>query len=358
MCKFAKKSEGLEKVDFLIIGQGIAGSLLAHELLERGCSVLVTDPEHTATSSMKAAGIYNPITGRKMVKTWLADLLFQGLEAYYRSLEQHYHCHVLHPRPIYRPFVSVAEQNDWQGRAASPDYQPYIDELMVSSLGIPVIYDPHGGLKIKPSGHVDLPTLLEAIKKSLKSMGIFRSESYNYQELETQDDRVVYRDIIAKKIICCEGPAATTNPYWKYLPFRLVKGEIMNIEADLPKDIILNRGVFVLPVHGIFRVGSTYDHKTLDFIPSPQGIKKLEEGLSKTFHGKYRILEAFAGVRPATYDRKPFIGLHPENPQVGIFNGFGTKGVSLVPFFAKQFVTYLLQENKLMPEVDINRVNE
>ena len=78
----------MEKVDYLIVGQGIAGSLLAYELEQAGRRVLVLNEEKENTSSNKAAGIYNPITGRKLVKTWLADELFPGLEGYYLGLEQ------------------------------------------------------------------------------------------------------------------------------------------------------------------------------------------------------------------------------------------------------------------------------
>ncbi|HWB65164.1 MAG TPA: FAD-dependent oxidoreductase, partial [Chitinophagales bacterium] len=59
--------------DFIIVGQGIAGSMLSWFLLRAGQKVLVIDKYNPSSASNIAAGISNPITGRRFVKTWLAD---------------------------------------------------------------------------------------------------------------------------------------------------------------------------------------------------------------------------------------------------------------------------------------------
>ena len=69
----------------------------------------------------------------------------------------------------------------------------------------------------------------------------------------------------------------------------------------------------------------------------------------------YTILEHFAAIRPATLERRPFIGFHPLYPQIGILNGMGTKGCSLAPFFAKQLVNKLTGAGNINPLADINR---
>ena len=48
-------------VDFLIIGQGLAGSALAIELLGRGKRVLVVDRMDQRSSSRVAAGLITPL---------------------------------------------------------------------------------------------------------------------------------------------------------------------------------------------------------------------------------------------------------------------------------------------------------
>ena len=347
----------MDKVNFLIVGQGIAGSLLAHELMAAGKSVFVVNQEKEHTSSNKAAGLYNPITGRKMVKTWLADQLFPGLEDYYRSLETKYHLRCLHQKTIYRPFFTIEEQNEWEGRVSSTDYARYVNRIRSTSIGIESLDDPYGGLELNFSGYVDLPTLLRGIRIFLKARGLYLNEVFQHEHMTVQQHSVTYRNIEAEKVIFCDGPEAIDNPYWRHLPFRLVKGEIMEIETNLPEDIIINRGVFIIPKNGLFSVGSTYDHQHLDFIPSKQGINSLVERLKKVYKGKCKIIRESAGIRPATYDRRPFIGLHPKHPSIGIFNGFGTKGVSLVPYCTGLLIKHLLFGYDLPEEVDIKRVN-
>ena len=63
----------MQKIEVLIVGQGLAGSLLALELEKRGRKIHVVDNNPSTSSSKVAAGLYNPITGRKMTKTWMAD---------------------------------------------------------------------------------------------------------------------------------------------------------------------------------------------------------------------------------------------------------------------------------------------
>jgi len=61
------------------------------------------------------------------------------------------------------------------------------------------------------------------------------------------------------------------------------------------------------------------------------------------------------GIRPATKERKPFLGKHPLQKNVYIFNGFGAKGVSLVPYFSACMQDFLLEDRPLPAEVSISR---
>ncbi|WP_421873246.1 NAD(P)/FAD-dependent oxidoreductase [Marinoscillum sp.] len=345
----------MKKVNYLIVGQGIAGSLLAVELIRAGRDVHVINHETENTSSNKAAGIYNPITGRQMVKTWLADSLFPILEPYYQQLEREVDLKFLYPKSIYRPFYSHEELNDWEGKAAELAYQPYIKEILTKASGIKGVRDEFGGLLLNYSGYVNLPDMIRGIRHVLEDKGNYTNELFDHSQLKLADG-AHYKNIKADYVIFCDGPMVTDNPLWNYLPFKPVKGEILEIDTTLPEDMIVNRGVFVLPKNGHFSVGSTYDHDHLDYVPSEKGIKNLQDRLHKLYQKEYTIVSKSAGVRPATYDRRPFIGQHTDHPQVGIFNGFGTKGVSLVPFFAGQYVNYLERSGELLPEVDVRRV--
>ena len=58
--------------EILIVGQGLAGTLLAFELERAGVSFAIADAGHEGAASSVAAGVINPITGRRLA---LAPLL-------------------------------------------------------------------------------------------------------------------------------------------------------------------------------------------------------------------------------------------------------------------------------------------
>jgi len=69
------------------------------------------------------------------------------------------------------------------------------------------------------------------------------------------------------------------------------------------------------------------------------------------------VIEQNAGIRPTTFDRRPFIGEHPQLKRNYILNGLGTKGYMLAPLLAKELVAHILHDEKLDPEVSLNRTD-
>ncbi len=89
--------------------------------------------------------------------------------------------------------------------------------------------------------------------------------------------------------------------------------------------------------------------------PTEKGKAFLITQLQKVLKVSFEIVEHQAGIRPTVNDRRPLIGLHPKYTAVGVFNGLGTKGVMLAPYFANQFFDFLENKIPLHKEVDIAR---
>ena len=341
----------------MIIGQGIAGSMIAFELYKRAVSFDIINKTDYNSSSHVAAGLYNPITGRKMVKTWNADKVFSGLEHYYEELERFLRIKFLNSSGIYRPFFSLEEQNDWQGRLGDGGFEAFVEEVKSGKSSNEQIKDRFGGLYLKNAGYVNTTKMLEAFKKFYIRLGAYQELDFDFGELLEKEDSFGYGGSSYKKVIFCEGNNVRNNPYFKWLPLRPVKGEILDVNIDYKESFILNRGVFMLPetTEGYSRVGSTYDNHRLDHEPTMEGLQYLTDKLGAIYTRRFDLVKHRAGIRPATLDRKPFMGRHPVKKELTIFNGLGTKGVSLAVYYAKQFAEYLMNEKPIDDEVNIER---
>ena len=342
------------QTDYLLIGQGIAGSVLGHTLRKRGCKVIILSDEDPNRASLVAAGLYNPVTGKRMSRTWKAADLFPFMESFYTDFEKEYSCKILYPKPIFKPFATIEEQNTWLSAHAGEEF---INTEIPTDKYDEYLHTSFGGFETKSSGHIDLPVFLKEFKKKLLSENCFIEEKFDPKKLTTTDTHIQYGDITAKKIIFCEGMKATSNPLFSWLPFVPSKGEILKVMIErFTNEAVLNKQVFIIPLgENIYRVGSTYKWVYESEKPTPEGKEELTEKLTQMIKMPFTITEHMAGVRPSVKDRKPIIGFHPDNKSIGIFNGLGTKGVSLAPYFANQFAETILNNKQLDPDVNIER---
>lgn len=344
------------EVDYIVVGQGIAGTVLADHLIEGGFRVQVYDNQSHSNSSRVAGGLYNPITGRKMVKTWLADELFPYLLTYYKNLEQRLATRFLVDTPIYRPFVSIEELNEWMGKSSDPVFQPFIKRVYGGTQYADQISNEFGGLLLDQSGYLNTREMITAFREYLLAKNALEEQSFDAESLELTEEGARYKGVLAGKVIFCDGPLLSSNKYFSWLPLSPVKGELLFIRVSEDFEAIYNRGVFIIPIgDGICKVGATYDHFNLDQKTTERARKQLIEKLDGLIKIPYEVVEQVAGIRPATKDRRPFVGIHPKHGQLGVFGGLGTKGVSLAPFFARQFVEHLTKSEELKMEANIQR---
>lgn len=120
------------QVDYLIVGQGICGTFLSHELIKAGKSVLVIDESKPNSSSKVASGVINPITGRRMVRTWEIEKLMPYAVQAYREFGEELgvqlirQCNILdfHPTPqmVMAFRERLPEEQEYLHYPADPDH--------------------------------------------------------------------------------------------------------------------------------------------------------------------------------------------------------------------------------------------
>ena len=196
------------------MGQGLAGSALAVQFLLKKRRVLVFDLPADNVSSKVAAGLFNPVSGKRMLKTWLADELFPYLLKFYQQVEKITGSKFLYCRSIYRPFLTAAEQNEWMGGSADKSISRYIKNIFTSSQFPSFLYDELGGILLEQSGFIDTKIYIASVRNWLKKEGLYLEERFDDNKLIAEDDKVIFNDYSARHIVFCDGIRSKSNRFF------------------------------------------------------------------------------------------------------------------------------------------------
>ncbi|MCB1228651.1 MAG: FAD-binding oxidoreductase [Verrucomicrobiae bacterium] len=355
-------------VDTLIVGQGLAGSLLAWELLERGQRVLVVDRDEALTSSKVAAGIVTPITGKRLAPTWRGDEFWRYATAAYRRVETKCGQWLFRPVPIARLLASEDEARRWEKKKAEAESERGPGRLPAGAVPLEiseaVFHAERGGFEMPAAGWLDVPAFLEATRLHLLERLGYAIGTVNADDIDVVAGGVRWKNIKASHVIFCQGWEGNRNRFFDWVPFRSAKGQILDLEcpAAMTETRIVNRAGWLLPLGGRkFRAGATYEWDFADGEATEttrEGRAEVEKKLRGMLRVPFEITGQRAAVRPVIRESRALIGLHPatelEN-RVGFFNGLGSKGVLNGPFFAAQLADHLVRGTPLEPEVDLRK---
>jgi glycine/D-amino acid oxidase-like deaminating enzyme len=325
---------------YLLIGQGITGSVLAWCLLKAGHRVVIVDANHHEASSIISAGIRNPITGQRLAVTPQFDLFAAHADSMYSQISAELGSIFFIPKPIIRVLRNHEEVKRCRYLNTLPSAQPYIGGIHPEGYYGKAIHDPFGTLTISRGGYFQTQLLLKALKKYFIERKMLVEEHFVYDDLKLIDQEVVWKSQRFDAVIFCEGFKAKQNPWFKELPYNFAKGELLKIAFDshaLP-DAILCQQQWCLPaLDGTYLAGATYDRLNIDTMTTPEGQAAILKGLSDFIPATARVLERYAAVRPVMLNQKPVVAMHPSIPRLGIFNGFGSKGFLWAPYYAETF---------------------
>ena len=341
----------------LIIGAGLAGTCLAHQLLAMGISLKMLD-QGVNHSSAIAAGMVNPMVFRRMNKSWRLDEFLPEAQQFYLEIEKKLDTKFYHPIVIRRFFSSEQERLLWEERSNETAYEAYLEKIIPSDEQNQTANNTFGSGRVKNAFWIDAAGWVQQQAAYFKANDILVEAQFDSQAWKPSECK--YQGESYDFVIFCMGYLQKEEETFAYLPLQQTKGQTLLIESELlPEDESLNRKCFVLPYgQKRFRIGATYEFNNPTLTTTEQGKTFLLEMLEAlgTYHPK--VIDQVAGVRPTVLDRRPLMGMHPNYPGVYIFNGLGTKGYMMAPTLARELAEHITTDKPLNPEINISRFTD
>ncbi len=343
--------------DYLILGQGLAGSLLGWNLHHRQQNYLIMDFPDQNSASEVSAGIVNPLIGRSFNLPWNFQELDTTARDCYTKLNLEQGLEFLQEQKILRVLNTKKQANILKEKLTDPIYQNYIGEIVNSYKSLQFADQ---AFWTNNCYWVDLAAITKTLQNFFIKQNRFLAHKFDYQDLQISPEIIRYQDFSFKKIIFAEGYRAIFNPFADFLEFRPAKGEILDVEIpNLKLEHILNFGHFLLPLgEDRYRLGATYGWSEWEEkIPLDKNHPLLLalEGITNL---PYKIIQQKLGVRPIASGQKPVVGQHPKHPTVYFLNGLGSKGALMAPYCAKKLVEHLLDNKEINPAISTARFNK
>ncbi len=339
--------------DCLIFGGGLAGSVLAWTLIENGKRPLVVDDPAKSRCSRVAAGLVNPIGGKRLNLVWEAETQIPFAIEFYRQLGGRFDRQFWTPRKLARLLSTRNEEVFWEQKNRENGYAAWWSPLSNYELESLGVFVPTYGFSINGGGLVNVPSVVSCIRESLSERGLLKESEFQYEDVEATSQAVRWKQFTAPVAVFAEGHRATGNPWFSFIPYKPAKGVIGSVSTENPiGDTVIIAEKFLIPksTHSAI-VGATYRWDDQTEEPDSEGIAELEEFLRRHLGKRWEWREIQAGVRPSVPGAKPVVGPHPERANLFSFNGFGSKGATQTPYLAKMLHDFVWSGGPLVNEV-------
>jgi glycine/D-amino acid oxidase-like deaminating enzyme len=338
-----------------LVGQGICGTWLSYYFEQYGIDYILYDQHQRNSASRVASGVINPVTGRRIVKTWMIDTLLPFVWQAYQALGDQLHTTLIREKNIIDFFATPQMQAAFMGRLEEDDQ--YIQYPSNQQKWHDLFQYEFGFGEIHPCYHIDLAQMLDRWRAELIQKERLVEAPFQVADAVITADGVQYQGKYYDRIIFCDGAAALQSTYFSVLPFGLNKGEALWVSIpDMPDQHIYKKGLTLVPwSEGLFWLGSTYLWEFENEDPTPGFRQFGQNWLQQVIKKPFTIVDHKAAVRPATLERRPFVGWLPHLPTIGILNGMGTKGCSLAPWFAHQFTASIVHGTAIDPLASVSR---
>lgn len=346
-------------VDYLIVGQGLAGSVFYHTAKANNKTAIVIDRGHEHSASAVAFGILNPLLIKRFVLAWQSDVFYHDAVSFFYKVQSEYGSTFVYPKTVYRPLFTQSDYNLFaectENRFIKFNLTPQILPPQPSTYS-----HPHAGFAmINGVYYIDILSFIQAVRENLMSSARIFSETFEANQYTEDTQGVSYKGIRAKYLVLCTGYQSKSDK----LPFISSRvhplwGQKFVIQnyGILPNTLLKTKFFHMLnnDQHTI-SVGSTYEHR--------EGERAIDKGrdmimediyhLNPRWNGK--VLARKRAARAQSVDRRPVIGRHYQYSRGYVFNGLGSRGLLQSPTLAQRLIDYIEKNRAIDKVVSINR---
>ncbi|HET8803699.1 MAG TPA: FAD-dependent oxidoreductase, partial [Aequorivita sp.] len=208
---FLVKKVMIEK-DYIIVGLGIAGISFCEQLQKHGKTFLVIDNGEEG-STAKSGGVFNPTVLKRFTAAWNAAAFYPVAVCFYQQLSEKLQQNIFSEILILRIFKSVEEQNNWTVASDKLELRNFLSSKFFKNTNSNV-QAPFGFGEVLGTAQIHTYNLLSGYRDYLISQNAMLTEHFQYEVIQQKENRVLYKNFSAKKIIFAEGSKAIDNPFF------------------------------------------------------------------------------------------------------------------------------------------------
>jgi len=318
----------------LIVGGGLAGTLTAWALHKRQEAFSVYD-NGSASASKVAAGMYNPVSFKRVVEVWNAEEHMRVMLETYSEIEKAIGIKILNRLPILRIFPNEQYRDHWSSRM-NHEVGKWISPVRED---VPEgVVAPNGFGIVEEAGWVNLQEMINGVR-------CLFPEKYEQKSWSISDGIPDGFD----RVIDCRGVGAKDE--LNELGYKLASdhGEILTLKSNTleTQDMIINKVKWLMPFSkDTYKLGATYEWGVENSKPTDEGQNELLEAIKPAINPSisesFEIINHESGLRPTSHDRRPYACELNSHPGIYVLNGLGTRGVLVAPAIVRKIISEIL----------------
>ncbi|HSX37970.1 MAG TPA: FAD-dependent oxidoreductase [Chlamydiales bacterium] len=301
-----------------VIGAGFAGLGVSWHLCSRFHEVTLFDAKGIGGgASGIATGLMHPFIGRRAIRSWKSVEGMRETGKLILIAEQALNAPVSAPAGIFRPAITLQQQQDFSLRAKEDAEAQWLEHPVFGA-----------GLWIPKGITLYSRLYLQGLWKAchLKGAKLVQSAIHSLNDLEEYDAIVIAAGFESLR-------------FAPHLPLQVTKGQTLLCRSveKLPFSLVSVGHITPTEDPEICQIGSTYEHNYTDLAPDETAVFGLMRQVAK-FYSKaedFKILEIRSGARisrPKGY--RPLI--EKINHKTWVFTGLGSRGLLYHAWLGKQ----------------------